>query len=90
METIRVINKVSHPIEWRAGMVVGQKKSGNACICVDMKSLNGDVLHETHTMPNVDDTLVQLSWRKNLLKTRHQQWVLEDITWHPATNILQP
>ena len=51
-------------------MVVGQKKSGNAHICVDMKSLNGNILHETHTMPHGDDTLAQLSWRKNILKTK--------------------
>ena len=61
METTGVISKVSHPTDWCAGMVVVQKKSGNVRICVDMKPLNGNVLHETHPMPHVDDTLAQLA-----------------------------
>ena len=37
------------------------KKSGDVCICVDLKALNESVMRETHPIPKVDDTLAQLS-----------------------------
>ena len=61
MEATGVISKVDQPIDWCAGMVVVQKKSGNVRICVDMKPLNEKVLREIHPMPHVDDTLAQLA-----------------------------
>ena len=61
MEATGVISKVDQPTNWCAGMVVVQKKSGNVRICVDMKPLNENVLHEIHPMPHVDDTLAQLT-----------------------------
>ena len=42
-------------------MVVVLKSSGAVCICVDMKSLNENVLREIHPMPQVDISLAQLT-----------------------------
>ena len=42
-------------------MVVCQKKSGNVCICVDIKTLNAKVVHDIHPIPLVDETLAQLA-----------------------------
>ena len=40
-------------------MVVVPKKSGTICICIDLKLLNDNVQSEVHSLPTVDDTLVQ-------------------------------
>lgn len=48
MESMGVITKVSDPTPWCAGMVVVMKKSGAVRICVDLKPLNGSVLHKAH------------------------------------------
>ena len=37
------------------------KKSGDVCICVDLKPLNESVLREVHPLPKVDKTLTQLT-----------------------------
>ena len=42
-------------------MVVVPKKSGEVHICVDLKSLNSNVLREVHPLPAVDETLAQLT-----------------------------
>ena len=42
-------------------MVIVLKASGAVQICVDMKSLNENVLQEVHPMPKVDMTLAQLA-----------------------------
>ena len=46
MEKLGVISKVEKSTLWCAGMVVVPKKSGDVCICVDLKSLNENVLRE--------------------------------------------
>ena len=46
---------------WCAGMVVVPKKEGAIRICVDLKPLNGNVFHEVHPLPKVDETLAQLA-----------------------------
>ena len=61
MEKLGVISKVDKPTLWCAGMVVVPKKSGDVCICVDLKPLNEYVLRETHPLPGVDETLAQLT-----------------------------
>ena len=57
MEKLGVISKVDKPTRWCAGMVVVPKKSGEVCICVDLKPLNESGLRETHPLPGVDETL---------------------------------
>ncbi len=59
-----VISKVDEPTPWCAGMVVVPKKQGKVRICVDLKPLNENVLHEVHPMPIVDETLAQLTGAK--------------------------
>lgn len=61
MEEMGVIQNVSQPTPWCAGMVVVPKKSGEIRICVDLKPLNESVLREVHPM---DDTLAQLAGAK--------------------------
>ena len=60
MDKMGVISRVNKPTEWCAGMVVVPKKSGEVRICVDLKALNDNVLHEVHPIPKVDETLAQL------------------------------
>ena len=48
MQDLGVISKVDHPTPWCAGMVVVPKKTDEVRICVDLKSLNANVLRETH------------------------------------------
>ena len=64
METLGVIQRVSQPTPWCAGMVVLPKKSGAIRICVDLKPLNESVLREVHPIPKVDDILAQLTGAK--------------------------
>ena len=61
MEATGVIKKIETPTPWCAGMVVVPKKEGKIRICVDLKPLNESVLREIHPLPNVEDTLAQLS-----------------------------
>ena len=41
-------------------MVVVLKKTDEVRICVDLKPLNANILHETHPLPDVDEILAQL------------------------------
>ena len=61
MEAMEVISRVTQPTEWCAGMVVVPKRSGEVRICVDLKPLNERVSREVHPIPDVDETLAQLS-----------------------------
>ena len=61
MEAMGIISKVDEPTQWSAGMVVVPKKSRSVRICVDLKPLNASVLREVHSLPKVDENLVQLS-----------------------------
>ena len=61
MERMGIISKIDTSTDWYAGMVVVPKQSGDVRICVDLKSLNKNVLREPHPMPKVDDTLALLA-----------------------------
>ena len=60
MESIGVISKVDKTTPWCAGMVVVPKKEGVIQICVNLKSLNENVLRELHSLAEVDKMLAQL------------------------------
>ena len=64
MQTIGVISPVDDPSPWCAGVVVVPKSSGSVRICVYLMHLNQSVLREYHPLPNVDDTLAQLTGAK--------------------------
>ena len=64
MENSGIISKVTEPTPWCAGMVVVPKKSGKPRICVDLKPLNQNILREVHPLPEVDETLAQLTGAK--------------------------
>jgi len=61
MEALGVISHVKEPTAWCAAIVVVPKPLGAVRICVDMKSLNENVLRETHPMSKIDTTLAQLT-----------------------------
>ena len=56
MESLGVISRVDQPIPWCAGIIVMPKKNNDIRICVDLKSLNSNVLREVHPLPTVDET----------------------------------
>ena len=57
-----MISKVEGPMEWCAGMLVDPKKSpGSIRICVDLRSLNENVMRENFPLPKVDEILAQLA-----------------------------
>ena len=68
MQTIGVISPVDDPSPWCAGVVVVPKASGSVRICVDLTRLNQSVLREYHPLPNIDDTLAQLTGAKKFTK----------------------
>ena len=61
MESLEVISRVDQPTQWCAVIVAVPKMSGAIRICVDLKHLNENVLHEVHPLPKVDDALAQLT-----------------------------
>ena len=61
MEQLGVITKVNTPTDWCTEMVFFPQKSGDVRICVDFRLLNESVKRETHTLPTVEETLVQLA-----------------------------
>ena len=68
IESIGVISKVDEPIERCAGMVADPKESSTLCICVGLKPLNESALREVHPLPEVDETLAQLSGARIISK----------------------
>ena len=56
-----MISPVDQPTKWCAGIVVVPKKNGSIRICVELKLLNTNVQREVHPLPQVEDTLAQLS-----------------------------
>ena len=61
MEAMDVISKVDGPTDWCAGMVAVPKKSGDTRICVILKALNNNVMHEVYPIPTVEETLGQVT-----------------------------
>ena len=68
MQATGIISPVDDPSPWCAGMVVVPKPSGAVRICVDLTHLNQNVLREYHPLPNIDDTLAQLTGARKFTK----------------------
>ena len=64
MEAQGVIERVTQPTSWCAGMVVVPKDGGRVRICVDLTQLNKSVKRERHVLPAVDHILSQLAGAK--------------------------
>jgi len=56
-----IIERISEPTDWCAGIVVVPKKDNTVRICVDLTELNKCVKRERHQMPSTDELLGQLS-----------------------------
>nr|KAG5701917.1 hypothetical protein BaRGS_014982 [Batillaria attramentaria] len=55
-----IIEEITEPTEWCAGMVPVLKKSGEVRICTDLKKLNSAVKRERYMMPTLEDVLQKL------------------------------
>ena len=64
MESLGVIERVTQPTDWCAGMVVVPKTNGDVRICVDLTRLNESVRRERHPLPAVDHVLAQIAGAK--------------------------
>ena len=79
MEAMGVIEKITEPTPWVAGMVVVPKKSDSIHICVDLKPLNESVWREIHPIPKVDETLAQLTGARVFSKLDAKQLLADSI-----------
>jgi len=61
MEKLNVIMKVTEPTDWCSPMVVTEKKSGVARICVDLRALNKGIEREHYTIPTLQDVATQIA-----------------------------
>jgi hypothetical protein len=61
MEKLGVISRIDDPTEWRAGMVVVPKSSGQVRICIYFTKLNMSVKREHVPLPSVEESLAKLA-----------------------------
>ena len=61
MESEDIIEKVTKPTDWCAGMAPLQKKNGDVRICVDLKNLNKSVRREHYPLQTLEVIAPQLS-----------------------------
>ena len=61
MESEDIIERVTKPTDWCAGMVPVQKKNGDIRIRVDLKNLNKSVRREHYPLQRLEDIFPQLS-----------------------------
>ena len=61
MQTTGIISPVDNSSPWCAEIVVVPKPYGSVRICEDLTRLNQIVLREYHPLPNIEDTLAQLT-----------------------------
>ena len=61
MKTAQIIQEVTEPTDWCAGMVAVRKKTGAIRICTDLKKLNMAVKRERYMIPTIEDTLHKLN-----------------------------
>jgi len=61
MEYLNVIMKVTERSDWCSPIVVTEKKSGAARICVDLRALNKGIERERYTIPTLQDVATKLT-----------------------------
>ena len=61
MESEDIIERVTKPTDWCAGMVPVQKKTDDIRICVDLKNLNKSMRREHYPLQTLEDIVPQLS-----------------------------
>jgi transposase InsO family protein len=64
MKKANVIEEITEPTDWCAGMVPVLKPSGAVRICCDFKKLNTAVKRERYMIPTIEDTLHKLQGSK--------------------------
>ena len=68
LEVLGVIQKVTEPTDWVAGMVVVPKPNGDVRICVDYNHLNQNIRRERLMLPSVTELLLGIRGAKYFTK----------------------
>jgi hypothetical protein len=61
LEANGIIEPVTEPTEWCAGMVPVVKNNGQVRTCVDLKKLNENILRERYIIPTIEEILPKLA-----------------------------
>ena len=60
MESLNVIEKVTHPTDWVSNIVVVEKSNGKLRFCLDPRNLNKAIKREHFQLPTVDDIMAKM------------------------------
>ena len=64
MESLNVIEKVTHPTDWVSNIVVVEKSNGKLRLCLDPRNLNKAIKREHFQLPTVDDIMAKMPGAK--------------------------
>ena len=60
MESLNVIEKVTHPTDWASKIVVVEKSNGKLRLCLDPRNLNKAIKQEHFQLPTVGDIMAKI------------------------------
>ena len=64
MESLNVIEKVTHLTDWVSNIVVVEKSNGKLRLCLDPRNLNRAIKREHFQLPTVDDIMAKMPGAK--------------------------
>ena len=64
MESLNIIEKVTHPTDWVSNIVVVEKSNGKLRLCLDPRNLNKALKHKHFQLPTVDDIMAEMPCTK--------------------------
>ena len=68
MESLNVIEKVTHPTNWVSSIVVVEKSNGKLRLCLDPRNLNKAIKCEHFQLPTVDVIMAKMPGAKIFFK----------------------
>ena len=77
-----VIEPVKEPTPWVSPIVVVPKKSGDICLCVDMRRVNEAIQRERHPIPTMEDVLQNMS-KSNKFSKLDLKWGYHQLELSP-------